>query len=83
MPTRISEMPMTRMIVPVTTGGKSGSTRLTKGAITMPKSPAAMTDPKMPRRPISGAAAIDSIGPIEAKVTPIITGSRMPTPGNP
>ena len=32
---------------------------------------------------MSGAAAIDSIGPTEAKVTPIITGSRMPTPGKP
>ena len=37
----------------------------------------------MPSSPISGAAAIDSIGPTEAKVTPIITGSRMPTPGKP
>src|SRR3984893_17922243 len=37
----------------------------------------------MPSRPMSGAAAIDSIGPTDAKVTPIITGSRMPTPGNP
>ncbi len=26
---------------------------------------------------------MDSIGPTEAKVTPIITGKRMPTPGNP
>src|SRR6266436_578753 len=32
---------------------------------------------------MSGAAAIDSIGPTEAKVTPIMTGSRMPTPGKP
>ena len=31
--------------------------------------------------PTSGAAAIDSIGPTEAKVTPIMTGRRMPTPG--
>ena len=30
-----------------------------------------------------GAAAIDSIGPTEAKVTPIMTGRRMPTPGKP
>ena len=37
----------------------------------------------MPSRPTSGAAAIDSIGPTEAKVTPIMTGSRMPTPGKP
>jgi len=31
-PTRISEMPITRMMVPVTTGGNSGSSRLMKGA---------------------------------------------------
>src|ERR1044072_7499189 len=37
----------------------------------------------MPSRPLSGAAAIDSIGPTEANVTPIITGRRMPTPGKP
>ena len=30
-----------------------------------------------------GCAAIESMGPTEAKVTPIITGSRMPTPGKP
>ena len=35
----------------------------------------------MPSNPMSGAAAIDSIGPTEAKVTPIMTGRRMPTPG--
>src|SRR6478752_1864154 len=32
---------------------------------------------------MSGAAAIDSIGPTEANVTPIITGNRIPTPGKP
>src|SRR5882757_2153562 len=37
----------------------------------------------MPSKPMSGAAAIDSIGPTDAKVTPIMTGSRMPTPGKP
>src|SRR5580698_1008400 len=37
----------------------------------------------MPSSPTSGALAIDSIGPTEAKVTPIITGRRMPTPGKP
>src|SRR3954449_10595716 len=37
----------------------------------------------MPSRPMSGEAAIDSIGPTDAKVTPIITGRRMPTPGKP
>src|SRR3954449_8922335 len=37
----------------------------------------------MPSRPMSGAAAIDSIGPTEANVTPIITGNRIPTPRKP
>src|ERR1700689_526289 len=37
----------------------------------------------MPSSPTSGALAIDSIGPTEAKVTPIITGRRRPTPGKP
>ncbi len=37
----------------------------------------------MPSSPIPGVAAIDSIGPTAAKVTPIITGRRMPTPGHP
>src|SRR4029450_5079001 len=37
----------------------------------------------MPSRPMSGAAAIDSMGLTEAKVTPIITGSRIPTPVKP
>jgi hypothetical protein len=45
MPTRISEMPITRMMVPVTTGGNNGSSRLMKGAATMPKIPAAITEP--------------------------------------
>ena len=41
MPTRISEMPITRMMVPVTTGGNSGNSRLMKGAASMPNIPAA------------------------------------------
>ncbi len=44
-PTRIREMPMMVMIDPVTTGGKSGSIRLIRGATRMPKMPAAMTAP--------------------------------------
>ncbi len=36
---------MTMMMVPVTTGGNSGSSRLMKGATMMPKIPAAMTEP--------------------------------------
>ena len=42
---RISEMPMTMMMVPVTTGGNSGSRRLMNGAMTRPNKPAAMTEP--------------------------------------
>ena len=45
MPMRISEMPMTVMMVPVTTGGKSGSSRLMNGATRMPNTPAAITAP--------------------------------------
>ena len=82
MPTRIREMPITRMMVPVTTGGNSGSSRLRRRG----------NDGKHPGRDHRavdaeqadiGAAAIDSIGPTEANVTPIITGSRIPTPGKP
>ena len=44
-PTRIKEMPMTAMIVPVTTGGKSGRIRPIRGAARMPNRPAPMTPP--------------------------------------
>ena len=37
----------------------------------------------MPSSPTSGVLAIASIGPTDAKVTPIITGRRMPMPGMP
>ena len=80
MPMRINVTPITRMIVPVTTGGKNRSIRLTIGAMSMPTMPAPMIEPKIIRAP-SGpefAPAMASIGPTEAKVTPIITGSRMP-----
>ena len=83
MPMRISEMPMTRMMVPVTTGGKKRSMRLASGASRMPMTPAAMIEPKISRAP-SGpgfVSAIDTIGPTLAKVTPIITGSRTPNQG--
>jgi hypothetical protein len=45
MPTRIRETPITRMMVPVTTGGNSGSSQLMKGAATAPKIPAPVTEP--------------------------------------
>ena len=45
MPTRIKEIPITMMMVPVTTGGNSGNRRLMKGATMMPKIPAAITEP--------------------------------------
>ena len=79
MPTRISVMPITVMIVPVTTEGKKRSSPPMKGATTRPNRPAAITEPKMAVRPSAGLPAIASIGETEAKVTPIITGSRMPT----
>ena len=83
MPTRISVMPITRMIVPVTTGGKNRSIRLAIGAISTPMTPAAMIEPKIIRAPSAPGwvSAIDTIGPTEAKVTPIITGSRTPNQG--
>ena len=61
MPTRISETPMTRMIVPVTTGGKKRSIRLITGASRIATMPAPMIAPKIIRAP-SGpglATAID------------------------
>ncbi len=80
MPTRIRLMPMTRMTVPVTTGGKKRSMRLTKGAIRMDTTPAPMTAPKMVCAPVRPGVlvAMLSIGDTAAKVTPIITGRRMP-----
>jgi hypothetical protein len=51
MPTRIRLMPMTAMMVPVTTGGKKRSMRLTMGAIRMEMTPAPMTAPKIRRAP--------------------------------
>ncbi len=80
MPMRISEAPITTMMVPVTTGGKNRSIRLTSGAIRMPTTPAPMIAPKIIRAP-SGpglALAIATMGPTEANVTPIMTGSLMP-----
>ena len=79
-PMRIRLMPMIRMMVPVTTGGKKRSMRLTNGAINMDTTPAPMTAPKMvcaPARP-GVLLAMETIGATAANVTPIITGSRMP-----
>ena len=42
------------MMVPVTTGGNSGSSWLMKGAATMPKIQAAMTEPQLTERPDVG-----------------------------
>lgn len=79
-PICISVIPMTVMTVPVTTDGKKRSRRLATGAISIPNTPAAMIDPKMilaPSAPGCGMA-MATIGPTEAKVTPIITGRRTP-----
>jgi len=78
MPMRMREMPMTEMMEPVTTGGKSGRSQLMTGAARMPKMPAAMTAPKMPVMPMVGSRAMTTMGLTAAKVTPIITGRRMP-----
>ena len=74
---------MTRMIEPVTTGGKKRISRDIRGAISIAITPAAMIAPNSIRAP-SGpglASAIETIGPTEAKVTPIITGSFTPNHG--
>jgi len=68
------------MIVPVTTGGKKRSIRLTSGATRIDTMPAPMIEPNSSGAP-SGpgfALAIAIIGATDAKVTPIITGSRTP-----
>ncbi len=51
MPTRISVTPITRMIVPVTSGGKNFSILPIKGAISMAMMPAPMMAPKIIRAP--------------------------------
>ena len=80
MPTRISVMPMTAMMVPVTTGGKKRSMRLTSGAIRIETMPAPMIEPKSSCAPAWPGLplAMATIGATDAKVTPIITGRRMP-----
>ena len=77
-PTRISDTPITAMMLPVTTGGNRASRRLMKGAISMETTPAPITAPKMPVMPRAGLFAMASMGLTAAKVTPIITGRRMP-----
>ena len=51
--------------------------RLKNGAIRIVNRPAPMTAPRMPGMP-TRLAAIATIGPTAAKVTPIMTGRRMP-----
>ena len=71
---------MTAMMVPVTTGGKNRSMRLTSGAMAMEMTPAPITEPKISPAPAVPpvVCAIEIMGATEAKVTPIITGSWMP-----
>ena len=45
MPTRIREIPITMMMVPVTTGGNSGNSRPMNGATMTAKMPAEITEP--------------------------------------
>ena len=71
-------MPITAMMVPVTTCGKKRSMRLTIGAINIEMMPAPMIDPKISCAPTLPGFAIAIIGATDAKVTPIITASRMP-----
>ena len=46
-PTRISDTPITAMMLPVTTGGNRASRRLMKGAISMETTPAPITAPSL------------------------------------
>ena len=80
MPTRIRLMPMIRMMVPVTTGGKNRSMRLTMGAMAIDMTPAPMMAPKIAPAPATPglALAMATMGATAAKVTPIITGSLLP-----
>ena len=80
MPTRIRLMPITAMMVPVTTGGKNRSMRLTTGAINMDTTPAPMMEPKISPAPATPGLllAMATMGATDANVTPIITGSLMP-----
>ena len=79
MPTRISVMPITAIMVPVTTGGKKRSMRLTAGAIRMDTTPAPMMEPNSScASPAPARVAMAAMGATEAKVTPIMTGSWMP-----
>src|SRR5574343_757377 len=80
MPTRIRLMPMTAMMVPVTTGGKKRSMRLTTGASNIEMRPAPMMAPKNNPAPSTpgGALAMATMGATAAKVTPLMTGSLMP-----
>ena len=66
MPMRISEMPITRMIVPVTTGGKKRSSRLMQRRDAgCAMTPAPMIAPKISRAPSGPGLArpIETIGP--------------------
>ena len=71
---------MIRMMVPVTTGGKNLSTRLTIGAMAIDMTPAPMMAPKIAPAPATPrlALAMATMGATAAKVTPIITGSLLP-----
>ncbi len=75
--TRNSAMPIVRMMVPVTIGGKKRISRPKNGAISTANTPAAMVAPKIVVMPASDAV-IATIGPTGAKPTPMMTGRRMP-----
>jgi hypothetical protein len=72
MPTRIRLMPITAMRVPVTTGGKNRSMRLTMGAIRIETMPVPMMAPKISPAPCTPGLLLARAtrGATEAKVTP-------------
>jgi hypothetical protein len=79
MPLRIKETPITRIMVPVTTGGKSGNSLLIKGAATGANKPGVrpILIPRSTRRPrIEGVTTIGSWIRIDAQFLRRTTGSE-------
>ena len=79
--TSMSETPMTRMTVPVTSGGKNRSSAEKNGATRIMNSPHAMVAPKT--AVMSYVVPMVIIGPTAANVTPCMSGSRTPNRQNP
>lgn len=75
-------VPIVVMSVPVTSGRKYRNNRLNIGAMAIANTPDTMTAPYTAGNP-APVEAIAMIGPTDAKVTPMTTGSRIPKPPTP